>query len=453
MSEQPLGDGARRGSHAVEAVVVALAVAIVAYFGIGNEQGDHAYSRLATVYSLTSYGSWYIDRPQDDPPNPFEKYTVDKVMVRGIEADGVVRGGRMISSKPPVLPLIMSGEFLAIRALTGWTLDDEAQTLRILDIMTVSIMGGSYLLTLVFFVKTLRLFDISAGVRLVLLVALAFGAQLMGFSTSISNHVPATGMLMVATYFGLGLAAGRLAPAPARFFAFGLSGALVPELDMPIGVFVFFIGLSLLQRFPKQTLTWVLAGALPPLALHLAIMISVTGSPLPVQMRKITYLYEDSYWRHPLGIDALSEPKPTYLFHLTFGRCGVYTLFPILLAGLAAALRAVVDPLMRNRSFVLSGGLGVAVLTYYYVTRTNNYGGEAYGFRWFIGAMPVLLLMAAPLLTTFRKKWQWGFVAVMLVVSLYSGVECMRVGWQSGKEWTSRIFGPPYAQYEDKSGS
>ncbi|MBX7258889.1 MAG: hypothetical protein K1Y02_21175 [Candidatus Hydrogenedentes bacterium] len=450
MGEVPQGEGARRGWHAVEWFVAALAFAVVAYYGVGNKQGDHAYSRLATVYSLTTDGSWYIDRPEGQPPNPFEDYTVDKVMVRGIEEDGVVRGGRMISSKPPVLPLIMTGEFLAIRAATGWSLDDETQARRVLDVMTVTIMGGSFLLTLVFFLKTLRLFAIPPGVRLVLLVALAFGTQLMGFSTSISNHVPAAGVLMVASYFGLGLAAEKLAPVPARFVAFGFFGALVPELDMPLGVFVFFIGLSLLTRFPRQTLSWVLMGALPPLALHVAIMMAVTGSPLPVQMRKITYLFEDSYWRHPLGIDGLSEPKPVYLFHLTFGRCGVYALYPILLAGLAAGLKAVVNPNVKYRSLVLGGGLGVIVLTYYYVTRTNNYGGEAYGFRWFIGAMPILLLMAAPLLAGLRKRWQWAFVSMMMAISLYSGVECMRVGWESGKEWTSRIFGPPYVQVQDE---
>ncbi|MFA6241265.1 MAG: hypothetical protein WC655_10070 [Candidatus Hydrogenedentales bacterium] len=448
MMEGPEGEGTRRAAGAVEWLVVALACAVVAYLGIGNEQGDHAYSRLATVYSLTTYGTWYIDRPAGGPPNPFESWTVDKVMVRGIEEDGVIRGGRMISSKPPLLPLVMTGEYLAVRAVTGWSLASEEQTRRILSVMTVTLMGGSYLLALFFFLKTLRLFDIPPGTRILLLVALAFGSQLMGFSTSISNHVPATGLLMVTLYLGLGLSADKLAPVPARFVLFGFFGALVPAVDMPLGIFVVFVGLSLLHRHPRQTLTWVLAGALPPLALHTAIMVAVTGSPLPVQMRKITYLYESSYWRHPMGIDGLNEPKPMYLFHLTFGRCGVYALFPILLAGLAAGLRAVASSKMPHRSFILGGGLGVVVLTYYYVTRTNNYGGEAYGFRWFIGAMPLLLLMAAPLLMSLRRRWQWGLVMLMLAISLYSGWECTRVGWQSGKEWTSRVFGPPYAQFD-----
>ena len=57
-----------------------------------------------------------------------------------------------------------------------------------------------------------------------LALSLAFCTQLWGYSTTINNHVPAAGALMVALYFAVGLGTGKLAPAAWRFFLFGLAG-------------------------------------------------------------------------------------------------------------------------------------------------------------------------------------------------------------------------------------
>ncbi|MCC6698643.1 MAG: hypothetical protein IT365_23670 [Candidatus Hydrogenedentes bacterium] len=432
----------------VRAEYATLAVAALLAFMEAREgvRGDHAVSRLATVYSLTQYGTWFIDNPDGTTPNPFEPNTIDKVMVRGIIADGVVRDGRIISSKPPLLPLLMTGEFWVLHQLAGWQLDDEDQRRTVLFIMTLSFVGGSYLLILLMFRKALAFAEISAWARVYLLAALAFGTQLWGFSGKMSNHVPAAAMLMLALYFAIGLAGGFLAPKPWRFALFGLSGALAAAFDLPMSIFVAAAGAALLIRFPRQTLLWVSAGAAIPLALHFAIMVHVTGSPLPVQMRKETYLFESSYWRHPMGIDALNEPKGTYLFHILLGRAGTFSLYPVLSLGIVAALRAVITRDSQWRRPQLLGLVCLTVLTAYYTLSTNNYGGESYGFRWFIGAMPILLLMAAPLVTTCRRPWQMIALALMLVVSLYSGWECAQTDWESGQEWTSRIFGPAYHQ-------
>lgn len=434
-----------RAEYAILAVAALLAI-LEAREGV---QGDHAVSRLATVYSLTQYGTWFIDNPDGTTPNPFEPNTIDKVMVRGIIADGVVRDGRIISSKPPLLPLLMTGEYWILHQFTGWQLDDEDQRRNVLFVMTLSFVGGSYLLILLMFRKALAFAEVSGWVRIYLLVALAFGTQLWGFSGKLSNHIPAAAMLMLALYFAVGLAGGFLTPKPWRFALFGLTGALAAAFDLPMAVFVAAAGAAMLIQFPRQTLLWVSAGAAIPLAIHFAVMVYVTGSPLPVQMRKETYLFESSYWRHPMGIDALDEPKGTYLFHILLGRAGVFSLYPVLFLGVIAAVRSVLSRESRWRRPQLLGLVCFTVLTAYYTLSTNNYGGESYGFRWFIGAMPILLLMAAPLVTTCRRPWQMITLALMLVVSLYSGWECAQTDWESGQEWTSRIFGPAYHQLSE----
>lgn len=439
-----VGDSVARRWGYLERLIIVAAALLALWEASDGVKGDHAVSRLASVYSLTAYGSWYIDNPDGSTPNPFESQTIDKVMVRGEIADGVIRGGRIISSKPPMLPLIMTGEYLVMRSLAGWDLNDEPDLPRIVFVMTLTLVGGAYLLTLVFFCKTMTLLSIRPAVRVYLLIALAFGTQFWGFSGKLSNHVPAAGLLVVAIYFALGLAGGLHAPKPWRFMAFGLAGALTATIDLPMAVFVALAGFPLLIRFPGRTVLWVGVSAGSVLAVHFAIMFSVTGSPLPVQVRKETYFFENAYWRHPMGIDALSEPKLAYLFHILIGRAGIFSLYPVLFAGVAGAVAALRRPRQAWRTAILLGGAGFLFLVYYYVSRTNNYGGESYGFRWFIGAMPILLLMGAPLLDRLRKRWHWAFLLVLLAVSLYSGWECAQIDWESGREWTSRIFGPAY---------
>ncbi|MCC6488841.1 MAG: hypothetical protein IT364_15185 [Candidatus Hydrogenedentes bacterium] len=432
----------------VRAEYAILAVAALLAFMEAREgvRGDHAVSRLATVYSLTQYGTWFIDNPDGTTPNPFEPNTIDKVMVRGVIAGGVVRDGRIISSKPPLLPLLMTGEYCVLHQLTGWQLDDEGQRKTVLFIMTLSFVGTSYLLILLMFRRALSFGGVPAWARVYLLAALAFGTQLWGFSGKMSNHVPAAGMLMLALYFAIGLTGGLLTPKPWRFALFGLSGALAAAFDLPMAIFVAAAGVSLLIRFPRQTLLWVGTGAAIPLAVHFAIMIYVTGSPLPVQMRKETYLFESSYWRHPMGIDGLNEPKGAYLFHILLGWAGVFSLYPVLLLGVIAAVGSAFSRESRWRKPMLVGLVCFVVLTAYYTLSTNNYGGESYGFRWFIGAMPPLLLMAAPMLAACRRPWQIALLTLLVVISLYSGWECAQTDWESGQEWTSRIFGPSYSQ-------
>lgn len=392
--------------------------------------GDTVTSRLATVWSLTHDRTWYVDRPAEQTPNPFEQRTVDKVAV----------GNHLISSKPPVLTLLMTAEYIALHRFFGWDMEEAVGLKRQLQCMILSLVVLAYAGTLFFFLKTLRLFEVAPGVRLYSLAALAFGTQLFGFAPHLNNHLPGTCMAMAAVYLALGLGSGRLHPAPWRFVCFGLCAGLVYTIDLPVTIYPAFAGLYLLWRAPRKTLLWTTIGAALPLGLHFGILWSITGSPLPVQTKTGMYLYESSPWRNPLGIDGLNEPKATYLFHLTLGRHGAFALFPVLLAGIAAAFRALTHRAMPHRNYLISGAAALLMLTAYYTLSTNNYGGEAYGFRWYIGAMPMLLLMGAPLLQEFRTPWKWAFLIPLLAVSIYSAIECSRYPWTANQEWICRYF-------------
>ncbi|MEK7794198.1 MAG: hypothetical protein AAB353_06700 [Candidatus Hydrogenedentota bacterium] len=416
-------------------IIVAAAVFIV-LGTYSHSFGDTADSRLSTVYALAKYGTWYIDRKPDEEPIRFEQQTIDKV---------VVPGKGMLSSKPPILPLIMTGEYLVMNKAFGLDLDSEEDTATIIRYMSMTLIGLSYIFCLVFFLKTLKLFVDSPLARVVCLFGLAFGTQLWGFATNINNHVPAAFLVVVSIYFALGLASQKLDPAPWRFFVFGLAAGLTPTIDMPAGIFPFAAGIYLLHRLRAMTLTWAVPGAAIPLLIHLGISIDTTGSVIPIQMHfEEFFWYEGSFWRSPQGIDILNEPKSIYLFHMLFGRVGLFLLFPVTFLGVVAALWVWPKKEHPLRPHVLAGLAAWVLLTLYYIVKTNNYGGEAYGFRWYIVAMPVLMLMAAPMLEVVRNRWQWGLIAVMLSVSFYSAWQCSYQPWGSNHEWTTRIYGRSY---------
>jgi hypothetical protein len=419
-------------------VLIAVAVAAAALLASWQSEvrvlGDTAYSRLATAWSLVHHGTWVIGQDPALPPNPFTPYTVDKVAI----------DGHIYSTKPPILPMLMTAEYWVAHHAFGADLANPSHLKSVVRVMVLTLVTLPYVVTLLAFAAMLRWWVPCPWRRLYLVVALAFGTQLFGFATHIDNHVPAAGLLMASLYLGLGMLGGHLNPAGWRFFLCGLTGSLVFTIDMPMTIYFAILGLALLWRFPMQTLTWAAAGVLVPLLIHFGAMIAVTGSPLPIQMRKALYMHEAAYWRNPAGLDALNEPKGLYFFHAHFGRFGSFTLFPVLWLGIVGVFTALASRTAAARGLVLTGALAFAVLTVYYVFDTNNYGGSAYGFRWHIAAMPVLLLMAAPAVNRLRSPWLWGVLLVLLAVSCYSAWECHMTPWGEHQEWTCKVFGTAF---------
>lgn len=429
--------GSRQARLAVAAEWFLLAAAFVYVLsGIHSVVlGDSANSRLATVYSLVHDGTWHIDRPSDQPPNMFEQGTIDKIELNG----------HILSTKPPVLPLAMTGEYVVLKKALGWNLEVREDLKRIMQVMILTLVMLPHAVGIVFFALLLRILIDDPWQRLLPLFSLAFATQLPGFATQLNNHSPAIGALLVALYFGIGISSGALDPAGWRFVVFGLAGALVFTLDMPLTIFVAASGCGLLWKYPKAAVLWGGLGLLAPLLVHFAANYLATGSPMPVQTRKSLYLFESSAWRQPGGIDALNEPKGTYLFHMTFGRFGTFLLFPILLMGPAGFLIALRQGMGPWRNYYWGAVACIVALGYYYVSGTNNYGGAAYGFRWAMGAMPILILMGIPAFQKVKGPWAWTVVALLLTVSLYSSWECHQAPWGACHEWTCRwIFGAPY---------
>jgi hypothetical protein len=419
-----------RAGTAAGICVVLLATAWV-LIGTKPEQsyGDTLFSRLATVYSLTEYGRWAINDPaMPEMSNPFEPRTIDKVEV----------DGRILSSKPPLLPILMMSELLALQPVAGWLLENPDDPKAAAWVMSVTWSGVPFVL-LTLFVWLIARRAMPGRVAAPAFVALAVaGTQAAAYATVFNNHVIAAACVVACFWL-----APRLyeRPAKAEFVLFGLCAGLGAATDIPTAVFPACLGLWLARTRLKQLILFAVPAAALPLAIQTMALIAATGSPLPVQMHGDWYLYESSYWRNPGGVDALADPKGAYLFHITLGRVGLFSLFPVTLFGIAGMWYAWRAGDARVRGIAIAGALASAILFAYYAMTTNNYGGEAWGFRWSIVIAPVMLILAVPAVARMRRPWQWATAAVLLAVSVYSVAECVRHPWQANTEWTTRVFG------------
>jgi hypothetical protein len=396
--------------------------------------GETVTSRLASVYALIHDGTWYVDRPLTEAPNPYEVRTVDKVQLPN---------GHMISSKPPVLPFLMAVEYVAMKRGWGLNLDDDAALKPLLTVMILTLIKLPYVVGMLFLALLLKLYTKDGFRAGIALLCAAFAAPILGYAFQINNHTPAAAALCGALYFGFGLYTEKLKASAWRFIAFGFCSAFVFVTDIPTTIFPFLIGLGLLLKFPRKCIVWASVGAAPLLLLHVALMIMITGSPLPVQVRMDVFNFRNSYWRNPIGVDGLDESRLTYLFHMNFGRFGSFVLFPVLLLAFPGAVRMFRNNTAGLRSFVLAMVAAIAALTVYYVLKTDNYGGAAYGFRWHIGMVPVLIFFSLPQILAFRKPIHWFLFLLLVAVSLYSCWECVQAPWGDSHEWTCRLFWGP----------
>lgn len=417
-------------------IVLAAFVGIHVYALRTVTLGDSANSRLAAVYSLVHDHTWRIDRPASSPPNPFEPFTVDKVKI----------GEGLYSSKPPVLTLILAAQYSVCYHLLGLSLDVRSDLKRIVQGMILTTSLIPFTLALFFFWRSLCRLVTRAPMRIYLTAALALGSPLFAYAPHLTNHVPAAACYVFAAYCSVRLSTGTETSGSVVWFLLGIFSGLVFSLDLPLTALLLPLWLVPWLKRPveKAVLFGIAGGALIAITHFLAMYLS-TGRLLPVQMDQSLYLFENSYWRHPGGRDALHEPKGVYLFHTLFGRYGLFLLFPTTLLFWGSVGLAFFRKTRKLETvWILTAVAAILVFWTYYVLKTNNYGGNAYGFRWATAAAPFFLLGGVPLCNRGRGRVFFAICGLFLLIAAYSSWEAWLDPWEANREWTVRwIFGPP----------
>jgi len=214
-------------------------------------------SRIATVRSLVDHGTFEIDKVIED------HYwdTIDKVSHRGKDGNF-----HYYSSKPPLMAIVLAGEYWLIKNTLGVEISERPYYVgRMLLVVT----NGLLLLGL--FWGTLKIAESYAETdfaKIALMAIVTFGTFLTTFAVTINNHLLAATCAALAMLCGLRIWVDDRHDAK-YFVGAGFFATLCAVNDLPAFSFFGLLGLCLLVKFPKGTLSWGLPASLFVLAVSL----------------------------------------------------------------------------------------------------------------------------------------------------------------------------------------
>jgi hypothetical protein len=381
-------------------------------------------SRWCTVWSLLERGTYVIDEC------PWQIDTQDKVE----------REGHFYSSKPALLSTIIAGILYPARKLSGvpldkvvlqaraerWTQkpdpDNPGKLKGVLETPKDPVKWPAYVFYFkpalillntipfaIFLILFARVLDRYAGndwAWIFVLIASAFGTYLLPYTQTLNNHTIGAFTAFFALYQFLRIwDEGDLAGW--RFAAAGFFAGFTASTELPALAFPALIGPLLLVRYPRQTLLFFLPGLIVPLAAFVGAQYVEFGIGknfipyLPYEsFGSKEYSYEGSIWDTPLELDAFNktpEPYWVYLFHMTLGHHGVFSLTPIFLLSAWGTLR-----LLRSGGRFLSVWTWLTLLIvaglagyYFHDPAPWKAGGAMHPYVWIFLAIPGLLVLLA----------------------------------------------------------
>src|SRR5262245_43695374 len=205
------------------------------------------------------------------------------------------------STKPPLLTLLVAGEYAALRKLLGWTLEYNRWEIVCTTLITFNVLP--LLIYLILLSRLLEAYGTTDWGRLFVFAAACLGTFLTTFAVTFNNHTPAACCVFFALYPLLRGRAGESANGrPYSVTALLVSGffaGLAVSLELPAAAFAAALaGLIVLrQRSVTPGLWYAVAAAVPVAALLLTnyqaidewnIGYSKFGTPW--------YEYQDSHW-------------------------------------------------------------------------------------------------------------------------------------------------------------
>src|SRR5207244_5490578 len=102
------------------------------------------------------------------------------------------------SSKPPLLPTLLAGEYWLIEKLTGWTIDKEPWKVIVPILLTVNVLP--FIVYLILLARLLEQYGTTDWGRLFTFATACFGTFINTFSTSLNNHTLAAFTTLFAIY-------------------------------------------------------------------------------------------------------------------------------------------------------------------------------------------------------------------------------------------------------------
>ena len=368
-------------------------------------------SRLATVQTLVEQGTFIIDHTE------FNR-TGDKAFI----------DGHFYSDKTPVLSVAAAGVYAVLHEVFGLALDpaicvpDEdvaacraftptGTRLTAFYWLTLIFIGGAASLLIVLFWRAMLQAGAGGLLATALAVALGLASPIAPYSIVFAGHVPAAlclfaGFMLLVVSPESEASAGSAAsrdPNPAeasipvvswngwRFFWAGFLVSLSANIDLTLAIFIAAFGLWLLfaRRPPRVLLPYVL-GALVPFAVSAASNYWAAGTIVPLYFDPKAYDFIGTVLNTTVGgtngFYSL-EFGMRYTYDMFVGQRGLFSFTPMLIfafIGMVVALKQ-----GRQRGLIAAVASSSLIFAAYLILRTDNFGGLAWGTRWFVPLVPI----------------------------------------------------------------
>lgn len=383
---------------------------------------------------------WFaIDKVQDQ----YGWDTIDMVKHRNPPSDETA-SAHLYSSKPTLLPVLMSVPYFLIYNLSGGHLSLGNESHLLVKILLVLINLIPVVLSWVLLSRLIDRYGQEDWSRIFAMAFVCFGTFVSTFVVTLNNHLPGICFCIISLY-----AASRIFFEGKRnikyYIAAGACATLLFTCEMPgLAFTVFLLGLLLLAD-PLNTLRGYVPAMLLVFAAFFATNYMAHKTVSIAYGNPDWYIYDyqrngvqrQSHWSNRKGIDAGEESRLTYVIHTTIGHHGVFSLTPVWLlsfVGLGMCLaRGKVDiRYVYFAIFVLS--LSAIVYLYYVFGRPQgdrNYGGMTCGLRWMFWFMPMWILAMLPCLDRMAKSRFLRGVALTLLL-----LSCLSVAYPLWNPWT-----------------
>ena len=212
-------------------------------------------SRWCTIAALVDHGSYQIDEVIEQKHERTKRrhwYTIDMVRHRG--PDG---REHFYSSKPPLLPTLLAGEYWLIRKALG--LNITQHPFYVMRLMLVVTNVG--LLAVYFWLMggIVERYGKTDWGRLLCYGVVTWGTFLTTFAVTLNNHLPAAVSVLVAVALGLAIQEERLRSIWA-FLGAGLAAGFSVANELPALAFLMLFAIWMFRLSPRKTLLGYLPG-------------------------------------------------------------------------------------------------------------------------------------------------------------------------------------------------
>lgn len=465
-------------------ILVAAAIQLARIVQVPSPLGPNDRSRWATIAALIETGDYSIGE-------------------RTMNADGTYRDARapvnidilldpstkrFYSSKPPLLPTLIAGEFIALRAVLGW--ESSTHGPYFLRTILATFNGVPVVALLFLLAATLALIRGDPRTKLLLVAVAAFGTFATTFVTTVTNHVPAVAGCALALY-----AAARIFVADdnrARWYVLaGLGAGWTASQEIPAAWLVVLLGLVFARKDMRAAAMYFLPACLVPLGAFWLTNALALGDPFFFYAPDAAWSkFEGSYWASQVGRAEREPSHLAYLFHFVAGHHGVISLSPwvwFAFAGMAHEARDAERP----HGWALAGTVGFVLLCFvlrllhksvgvpmpllllapvalalwithrgrerpfsslplaatlpvvaFYLVRTSNYGGVTAGPRWLIWLVPLWIVATVPVVDRALEKRSTTMLLLFAVAASVFAASYVGINpWSD--PWLYDLVAPP----------